>query len=206
MPAIEHAYQAFAQVNQDLTLGYTYKKVSIENGVVRESEHLPLVGVDDPLLQPFTSLFNETALQQAATAQAQLIQAAAQNAAALAAKDATIAQLQSSLNSQVSALNDRIQRLAAIAEFNPRIIKADALVARINSRQVLRLATSDDVQHREIAALINQYDLEKSAIHLDSEIVQNATQYLLATEFITEQQKIAYLRDGTRDEAYIADA
>ena len=109
------------------------------------------------------------------------------------------------LTAQLAAANARIAALVEQVQFDPRIIEANAFIARMSADETIRLFSSDDASVQEISQMLWAYKTNDWRIELDSETVQQAVGYLLQIGMVTQERAAALLRDGTRAEAYIDD-
>lgn len=104
-----------------------------------------------------------------------------------------------------NALASKVSELQAQIPWNPRVIEAAAFIARITADEMLRLATSNDVQVQQIVAMLDQWKANDWPVILDSPEIQQAIAYLQSIGFVTQERVAEVLKDCTKEEAYVAD-
>ena len=212
-------YELLARFNQSgavsgVSIRYLF---SVGNKVV-EGDPEPLAGTTDPTFTAFAEQFAAAAVaerdqlasdkaaleMQVATLTTERDAALAQ-AATQADEKAAMSEANATLTAQLAAANARIAALVEQVEFDPRIIEANAFIARMSADESIRLYASDDPNVQQIAQMLWAYKSNDWRIELDSDTVQQAVGYLLQIGMVTAERAATLLRDGTRAEAYIDD-
>ena len=212
-------YELLARFNSNGSVsGVSVRYLFKLNGKVVEGDPEPLAGTNDATFTAFAEQFSasaiaerdklasdKTALQSQLTTLTSERDAALAQATALNDEKAALTEANATLTAQLTAANARIAALVEQVEFDPRIIEANAFIARMSADESIRLYASDDPNVQQIAQMLWAYKSNDWRIELDSDTVQQAVGYLLQIGMVTAERAAALLRDGTREEAYIDD-
>lgn len=183
-----------------------------------EGDPEPLAGTTDPAFVAFAEQFSAAAAAERDQLAAEKTELETQVEALTSERDNALTQVatlttekdalteaSAALAAQLAAANARIAALVEQVQFDPRIIEANAFIARMSADETIRLYSSSDSNVQQIAQMLWAYKSNDWRIELDSETVQQAVGYLLQIGMVTPERAAALLRDGTRAEAYIDD-
>jgi len=122
-------------------------------------------------------------------------------AALVTERNLLMAQVRSQADT-ITILQAKIARLLTEVSFDPRVISSDAYFDRLTGKELFMLGTSKDPTTVQIAALLNEYQANKSRVELDSLDHQNQVEHLVSQSVLTAERAKEISRDATRDEAY----
>lgn len=212
-------YELLVRFSNDGTVsGVSVRYLFMVGNKTIEGDPEPLAGTTDPAFVAFAEQFSAAAVSerdqlgadkaalggQVETLNSEKSAALAQVATLTTEKDA-LTEANATLAAQLAAANARIEALVEQVQFNPRIIEANAFIARMSADETIRLYSSSDSNVQQIAQMLWAYKSNDWRIELDSETVQQSVGYLQQVGMVTPERAAALLRDGTRAEAYIDD-
>ncbi len=170
-------YELLARFGNNGTVaGVSVRTITNVNGRDFESDPMPLADATDPAFVSFAEQFSASVLAENET-----------------------------LKAELAASNARIASLLEGMPWNPRVMEASAFISRINSQELLLLASSSDPILQQIVGMLNQWKANDWPVVLDSPEIQQAVGYLAQQGVFAESRIAEVLRDCTKQESYIAD-